>query len=104
MAAVDIVQKLWGTKHPEGRELTESVYRELVQNLLIKENPLHMELKLDQRKTLPDIQFVQDARINPVLVKKTELNLPSTIRPLSSSNPMLRSSSTGSRIFNNIEK
>jgi len=23
MSAVDIVQKLWGTKHPEGRELTE---------------------------------------------------------------------------------
>lgn len=39
MSAVDIVQKLWGTKHPEGRELTEKVYRELVSNLLIKETP-----------------------------------------------------------------
>ena len=50
MSAVDIVQKLWGTKHPEGRELTESVYRELVQNLLIKESPEQITLKLPKKK------------------------------------------------------
>ena len=46
MSAVDIVQKLWGTKHQEGRELTEKVYRELVQNLLVKETPQQIVMKL----------------------------------------------------------
>jgi|LauGreDrversion4_2_1035121.scaffolds.fasta_scaffold363660_1 hypothetical protein len=105
MSAVDIVQKLWGTKHPEGRELTDSVYRELVQNLLIKESPEQITLKLPKKKLLPDSKIVQNARINPVLVKKNELNLPESIQRSSSfEKPILHRNSASSLIFNKIEK
>jgi hypothetical protein len=60
MGAVEVVQKLWGTKHPEGRQLTEQVYREMIRSLLIKDkNPLDMNLKLDKRKMLPDENIVK---------------------------------------------
>ena len=105
MSAVDIVQKLWGTKHPEGRELTDNVYRELVQNLLIKESPKQICLKLPKRKLQPDLKIVQNARINPVLVKKDELSLPESVKRSSSfEKPVLHRNSASSIVFNKIEK
>ena len=36
MHAIDIVQKLCGSKHPEARELAENLYAELNKQLLMK--------------------------------------------------------------------
>ena len=74
MHAIDIMQRLCGSKHPEARHLAEDLYAELNKQLLMKKEPSKIPLKLASWKLAPSYESVKDAKINPCLVKKTSLN------------------------------
>lgn len=70
LCAVDIVQQVCGYKHPESRELADELYKELTQQLLMKNNPDQISLKINPKNLQPSKEVVLDTMIHPCLVKK----------------------------------
>ena len=52
------------------RELQDRLYKELTRKVLMRNAPSEMSLRVDKAKFALDEQIVQDAKINPCLVKK----------------------------------
>lgn len=76
-------EQLCGTKHPESRLIAEHLYGEMTRDILIRQSPLKMSLKVDQVKFALDEKVVRDSYIHPSLVKKrpeNSLNLPAVSR------------------------
>ena len=76
------VERLWGVKHPESRDLAEKLYGEMTKQILTKKSPERMEVKLDRVQYKLDPTVVQDSRINPRLVKKRPDNCLSLPHPI----------------------
>jgi hypothetical protein len=73
---------LWGTKHPESRDLAEKMYGEMTKQILTKKEPQTMETRVDKRQYQLDPTVVRDSRINPRLVKKRPDNCLSLPHPI----------------------
>ncbi len=70
LRTLKIFESLFGTKHQESRELQDRLYKELTRKVLMRNAPSEMSLRVDKAKFALDEQIVQDAKINPCLVKK----------------------------------
>jgi len=70
LRTLKIFESLCGTKHKESRELQDRLYKELTRKVLMRNAPSEMNLRVDKAKFALDEQIVQDAKINPCLVKK----------------------------------
>jgi hypothetical protein len=70
LRTLKIFESLCGSKHQESRELQDRLYKELTRKVLMRNAPSEMSLRVDKAKFALDEQIVQDAKINPCLVKK----------------------------------
>lgn len=76
------VERLWGVKHPESRDLAEKLYGELTKQILIKKSPEKLDYKVDKLKYQLDPTVVFESKINPRLVKKRADNCLSLPHPI----------------------
>ena len=76
------VEKLWGVKHAESRELAEKLYGELTKQILIRKSPEKLDQKVDRVKYQVDPRLVLESRMNPRLIKKRPDNCLSLPHPI----------------------